>query len=44
VPLLRHIARKGKPMIVSTGARFSTSLSRWTSFRGAGNDQIVLLQ
>jgi len=45
VPLLRHIARKGKPMIVSTGAAvLDEVLSAVDVIRGAGNDQIVLLQ
>jgi N-acetylneuraminate synthase len=44
-PLLRHIARKGKPMIVSTGAAvLDEVLHSVEIIRGEGNDQIVLLQ
>jgi N-acetylneuraminate synthase len=44
-PLLRHIARKGKPMIVSTGGAVLDEVQRTVEIiRDAGNDQIVLLQ
>jgi sialic acid synthase SpsE len=44
-PLLRHIARKGKPMIVSTGAAvLDEVLHAVEVIRSAGNDEIVLLQ
>ncbi len=45
VPLLRHIARKGKPMIVSTGtATLDEVLHSVEVIRSTGNDQILLLQ
>ena len=44
-PLLRHIARKAKPMIVSTGAAvLDEVLHAVEVIRSAGNDRIVLLQ
>jgi sialic acid synthase SpsE len=44
-PLLRHIARKGKPMIVSTGAAVLDEVLRSIEIiRAEGNEQIVLLQ
>ena len=44
-PLLRHIARRGKPMIVSTGAAvLDEVLHSVEIIRAEGNDQIVLLQ
>ena len=44
-PLLRHIARKGKPMIVSTGAAvLDEVLHSVEIIRAESNDQIVLLQ
>lgn len=44
-PLLRHIARKGKPMIVSTGAAvLDEVLHAVKVIRSEGNDRIVLLQ
>ena len=44
-PLLRHIARKGKPMIVSTGAAVLDEVVRSVEIiRAEGNDQLVLLQ
>ncbi len=44
-PLLRHIARKGKPMIVSTGgAVLDEVLHSVEIIRAEGNDQVVLLQ
>lgn len=45
VPLLRHIARKGKPLIVSTGtATLAEVLHSVEAIQAAGNDQIILLQ
>lgn len=45
VPLLRHIARKGKPMIVSTGtATLDEVLRSVDVIRFEGNEQIILLQ
>jgi sialic acid synthase SpsE len=45
IPLLRHIASKGKPVIVSTGtadlAEVRTSVD---AFRATGNEDLVLLQ
>jgi N-acetylneuraminate synthase len=44
-PLLRHIARKGKPMIISTGAAVLDEVLHAVEIvRAEGNDQIVLLQ
>ncbi|GAB4364332.1 MAG: N-acetylneuraminate synthase family protein [Deltaproteobacteria bacterium] len=44
-PLLRHIARKGKPMIVSTGtATLDEVLRSVEVIRSEGNDRIVLMQ
>lgn len=45
VPLLRHAARKGKPMIVSTGtATLEEVLRAVDVIRSEGNGQIILLQ
>jgi N,N'-diacetyllegionaminate synthase len=45
VPLLRHIAHKGKPLIVSTGtATLAEVLHSVEVIQAAGNDQIILLQ
>jgi N-acetylneuraminate synthase len=45
VPLLRHIACKGKPMIVSTGtATLDEVLHSVHVIRATGNNQIMLLQ
>jgi N-acetylneuraminate synthase len=45
VPLLRHIARKGKPVILSTGtADLSEVLEAVGLICAEGNDRIVLLQ
>jgi sialic acid synthase SpsE len=45
IPLLRHIARKHKPMIVSTGtATLEEVLCAAKVITKEGNDQIVLLQ
>jgi len=44
-PLVRHIARKGKPMLVSTGTATLEEVRRTVEvIRAEGNDQIVLLQ
>lgn len=44
-PLVRHIARKGKPMIVSTGtAHMDEVAEAVAAIHHAGNDQIVVLQ
>jgi len=44
-PLLRHIARLGKPMIVSTGtATLDEVLRAVEGIVAAGNEQIILLQ
>ncbi len=44
-PLLRHIARKGKPMIVSTGAAILDEVLHSVEIiRAEGNEQVVLLQ
>jgi sialic acid synthase SpsE len=45
IPLLRHIARKGKPLIVSTGtATLDEVLRSVAAIRETGNEQIILLQ
>ena len=45
VPLLRHIARKRKPLIISTGtASLDEVLHAVEVIRSEGNDQIILLQ
>lgn len=45
VPLLRHLARKGKPLIVSTGAAALDEVLHMVDVvRREGNDQLVLLQ
>lgn len=45
IPLVRHCARLGKPMIVSTGtAELSEVQQTVAAIRASGNDQIVLLQ
>jgi sialic acid synthase SpsE len=44
-PLLRHIAGKGKPLIMSTGAADLAEVRTAIEVaRGAGNEQIVVLQ
>jgi N-acetylneuraminate synthase len=44
LPLLRHIARKGKPMIVSTGmSRLGEVETALQTIEAEGNDQVVLL-
>lgn len=45
VPLVRHIAGKGKPVILSTGTADSEEVgAAVAAFRGEGNDQLILLQ
>lgn len=45
IPLIRHAARKGKPMLLSTGgARFAEVAEAVAAVRAEGNDQIVVLQ
>lgn len=45
IPLLRHVARKGKPMIMSTGgAVLSEIADAVAAVRSEGNDQICLMQ
>jgi N-acetylneuraminate synthase len=45
IPLLRHIARKGKPVIMSTGtADLEEVLHSVEVVRGEGDNQIILLQ
>lgn len=44
LPLLRHVASKGKPIILSTGASDIEEIREVVAaVRGAGNDQIILL-
>lgn len=44
-PLLKHIARKGKPVIISTGASTIAEIQEAVGLvREEGNEQIVLLQ
>lgn len=43
-PLIEHIARKNKPIILSTGMSSLTEVSRAVDWiKGTGNDQLVLL-
>lgn len=45
LPLVRHVARKGKPMILSTGGATLEEVSRTVgAVRREGNDRIVVLQ
>ncbi len=45
IPLIRHIARKGKPIILSTGmASLEEIMDAVEAIRGEGNDQICLLR
>lgn len=45
IPLLRHVAAKGKPVIVSTGtADLDEVRASVDAFRATGNDELVLLQ
>jgi len=45
LPLLRHIAAKGKPVILSTGFSTLTEVGQAVeAIRAEGNDQIVILQ
>ena len=44
LPFLKHVARKGKPVILSTGmADLAEVKTAVKTLRAAGNDQIVLL-
>ena len=44
IPLLKHIASKGKPVILSTGMSYLDEVDRAVSaFRGSGNHNLVLL-
>ncbi len=44
LPLLRHIARKGKPIILSTGASYLEEVrTAVEAIQGEGNDRILLL-
>lgn len=44
LPFLAHVARKGKPMIMSTGMSTLTEVRQAVeTIRAAGNDQLVLL-
>ena len=45
IPLLRHIAKKGKPVILSTGASSLAEVAKAVSvIKSEGNKQIVVLQ
>jgi N-acetylneuraminate synthase len=45
LPLVRHVAAKGKPMIVSTGtADLGEVATTVAALRAAGNDRLILLQ
>lgn len=45
LPLVRYIARKGKPVIISTGAANLDEVGETVAaFRETGNDQLILLQ
>ncbi|MBN2067471.1 MAG: N-acetylneuraminate synthase family protein [Candidatus Diapherotrites archaeon] len=45
VPLLRHVAKKGKPVILSTGGAFMEEVREAVeTIRKAGNEQIILMQ
>lgn len=45
IPLLRHVAGKGKPVILSTGTADLVEVARSVeAFRATGNDELVLLQ
>ena len=45
VPLLKHIAKKGKPILLSTGCTNLEEISEAVRvIREAGNDQLVLMQ
>jgi sialic acid synthase SpsE/RimJ/RimL family protein N-acetyltransferase len=45
IPLLRHVAAKGKPVIVSTGtANLDEVRASVEAFRATGNEELVLLQ
>src|SRR2546425_10782212 len=45
IPLLRHLARKGKPLIVSTGtASLDEVVAAVEVIRSERNDQVIILQ
>jgi sialic acid synthase SpsE len=45
IPLVRHVAKKGKPVIVSTGTANLDEVAETVSeFRQTGNDQLILMQ
>lgn len=45
LPLIRHIAKKGKPVIISTGtANLDEVTETVKEFRGTGNDDLILMQ
>lgn len=45
LPLLRYVAKKGKPMIVSTGGAYLSEVEEAVrAIKEAGNDQIILMQ
>lgn len=45
IPLIRYMASKGKPMIISTGVAYEEDIGLAVkTCRNAGNDQIVLLK
>lgn len=45
IPLIRHVARKGRPIIMSTGTATEEEVARAVDvIRGEGNEQIVLLK
>lgn len=45
IPLVRYVAKKGKPVIISTGtANLEEVRETVEEFRGTGNDQLILMQ
>ncbi len=45
LPLVLHMARKGKPMIISTGTALLSEVGETVqAMRSTGNDQIILMQ
>lgn len=45
IPLLKHIAKKGKPIILSTGCTYLEEIAEAVRvIREAGNDQLILMQ
>ena len=45
LPLVRYVARKGKPVIISTGtANLDEVAETVKEFRGTGNDDLILMQ